>query len=245
MKLNVIGTGSAGNSYLLTSSTGKTLIIECGVRFSEIKKALKFNLRNVEGTLCTHHHQDHCKGAKDLTAAGLNLYCLKETSDTFKFSNHRIKNIAPGKQFELGEFKILPFSVEHDVPCLGFLIYHWECGRTLFLTDSFMVKQRFSGLNNIIIEANYGEDILDEKLDTGGMQQWRGERLVKSHMSIETCIGVLKANDLSNVNNIILIHLSDSNSDKDQFLKKVQDQTQKTVHVAHRGLEINLNLHPF
>lgn len=245
MVFKTIGSGSSGNSYLLTSSTGRTLVIECGVRFSEIKQALKFNLRSVEGVLVSHGHSDHCKSAKDVTAAGLNIFCLKASSDNFAFSNHRIKNIVPGKQFELGEFKVLPFAVEHDIPCLGFLIYHPECGRTLFLTDSFMVKQRFNNLNNIIIEANYGEDILEEKLNSMAMPEWRGDRLIKSHMSIETCLGVLKANDLSKVNSIVLIHLSDSNSDRDQFKKRVEDQTQKTVYVAHKGLEINLNTTPF
>lgn len=245
MTLHVIGTGSFGNCYLLSASTGETLIIECGVRFNDIKKALKFNMRNVVGCITTHQHQDHCKGAKELTAAGINLYCLKETSDTFKFQNHRIINIQPNKLLTLGDFKILPFNVKHDVPCLGFLIFHKECGKTLFLTDTYMVTQRFQGLNNIIIEANYDDSIINERLNKGVMQQWRGNRLIKSHMSLDTCLGVLNANDLSAVHQIVLVHLSDTNSHAENFLQAVREFTQKTVHVASKGLILNFNITPF
>ena len=55
MKLKVISTGSIGNSYLLESNTD-TLIIECGVLFKDIKKALNFDLKSVAGCLITHEH---------------------------------------------------------------------------------------------------------------------------------------------------------------------------------------------
>ena len=41
MNLKIINTGSAGNCYILTDSNNKSLIIECGVKIEEIKKALE------------------------------------------------------------------------------------------------------------------------------------------------------------------------------------------------------------
>ena len=41
MKLKIISTGSQGNSYILENEN-EALIIEAGVRFIEIKKALSF-----------------------------------------------------------------------------------------------------------------------------------------------------------------------------------------------------------
>lgn len=56
MKLKVLGSGSKGNCYLLTSSKGKTLIIEAGLRNIEIKESLGFDLTSVEGLLLSHAH---------------------------------------------------------------------------------------------------------------------------------------------------------------------------------------------
>jgi hypothetical protein len=55
----------------------------------------------------------------------------------------------------------------------------------------------------------------------------------------------LRANDLTGVNNIVLIHLSDSNSDAPRFQKEVRELTGKTVWVAEAGLEINFDKEPF
>jgi ribonuclease BN (tRNA processing enzyme) len=70
--------------------------------------------------------------------------------------------------------------------------------------------------------------------------------VIESHMSLSTCKDLLKANDLSQVNNIVLIHLSDGNSDAKRFEAEVQEVTGKTVHVANAGLVIeNFNKQPF
>jgi len=56
---------------------------------------------------------------------------------------------------------------------------------------------------------------------------------------------MLSANDLSQVNNIVLIHLSDSNSDEIQFQNEVSELTGKNVTVASNGMTINFNKTPF
>ena len=56
---------------------------------------------------------------------------------------------------------------------------------------------------------------------------------------------MLKANDLSAVNNIVLIHLSDTNSNEKQFQKEVFEATQKNVSVATNGMVIDFNKTPF
>lgn len=61
MKLKCIATGSSGNCYLLTSNSGETLILDCGIPIKEIKKGLDWNIKDVVGVLCTHKHLDHSK----------------------------------------------------------------------------------------------------------------------------------------------------------------------------------------
>lgn len=141
----------------------------------------------------------------------------------------------------MGSFKILPFDVHHDVPCVGFVIEHPEMGKLLFATDTMMLEYRFDGLNHIMIEANYSDDILEKNIDNGVVRSVMKDRLMTTHLSLENAIGMLKANDLSNVNEIILIHLSDNNSDVLTFRDAVVRATGKPVYIAKKGLEVEVN----
>lgn len=244
MRLHIINSNSDGNCYLFTDNEGNTLIVECGVRFDRIKQAVNFNFSKVVGCLVTHEHGDHCKGAKDTVNAGIDIYATAGTIKGLKFKSHRLNPITKGKAFNLGPFSIIAFDSHHDVnePC-GFLIKHEEMGTTLFLTDTIYCDYNFPGLTNILIEANYSQDIIDEKLSGN---RFLRNRVIQSHMSIETCIETLKANDLTKVNNIVLIHLSDRNSDAKVFKKRIEDATLKTVSIATAGLTFeNFDITPF
>lgn len=243
MKLRVIGTGSKGNAYLLENEQ-EALLIECGVSIQEIKKAVNFNVSKISGCIVTHEHGDHAKSINEVMKAGINVYATNGTfSKTVKVKHHRNIAIPQKGKFQVGNFKVISFPTIHDVeePC-GFLIYHQDCGVTLFLTDTVYSRFTFKGLNNIIVEANYAEEIIGEKL---GDMKFLRDRILNSHMSIDTCLQFLKANDLSAVNNIVLIHLSDSNSHELDFAKYVNKLTGKNVHIADNGLHIDFNKTPF
>lgn len=245
MELNIIGTGSTGNAYVLENEN-EALLIECGVKFSDIKKALDFNISKVVACVVSHSHGDHCKSLGDVLKAGINVYA---SEDTFKNSkvetNHRGNFIYPKVTFRVGGFTIMPFDVKHDVPCLGFLISHVDCGKVLFVTDTYYCKYKFVGLNNIIIEANYSKEIIESRFGPESGMEFLRNRILQSHFSLANCKDMLAANDLTNVNNIVLIHLSDGNSNEKQFYKEVFEQTGKNVSVARNGMRIQFNKTPF
>ncbi len=245
MKFTCISSGSVGNCYLMDSGT-QVLILELGVNFKDIKVALDFNLSKVCGALVTHEHLDHCKAVTDAAKAGIDIYSSPGTINAINISSHRLHPVFAMKDFMIGEFKIKPFDVRHDcAEPFGYLIYHPQCGNTLFITDSFYCKYTFPNLNNIIVEANYCEDIMAEKFFSGDLNKIIRDRVMKSHMSLKTCKELLQANDLKAVNNIVLIHLSDGNSDERKFKKQVQELTGKNVHTASKNLVINLDKSPF
>jgi len=73
MKLKILGTGSSGNCYVLKPENGKSLMIECGLTFANIKKGLDFDL-NIEACLLTHEHKsDHAKCPQEIINAGISL----------------------------------------------------------------------------------------------------------------------------------------------------------------------------
>jgi phosphoribosyl 1,2-cyclic phosphodiesterase len=147
---------------------------------------------------------------------------------------------------QIGNFTVIPFDVKHDAAePLGFLIKHEETGLVLFATDTYFVPYNFPGLNNILIEANYRMDLLEANIKAGKIPAALRDRTLQSHMSLATCLEALQANDLSKVNNIVLIHLSDGNSNADEFRQEVHRATGKTVHVADKGMKIKLSITPF
>ena len=240
MVLKVLGSSSQGNCYILENKN-EALIIEAGVRFIEVKKALGFDIRKVSGCLITHQHNDHAKYIKAMVESGFPTLALEEVWTAKGVTGSRAYCIERGKGYRFGRFKVLPFDACHDVPCVGYLIDHPETGRIMFLTDSCMCEYVFPGLNQVMIECNYSDAKLVEAINAGRTLPSQRERLMTSHMELNTCKGFLCSNDLTNVANIVLLHLSDNNSDEKNFVSEIERQTGKVVYAAHTGLEIELD----
>lgn len=241
MKLKVLGSGSSGNCYLLVPKSGNTLIVECGIKFKEIKQGLNYKLSNVAGCLVSHVHNDHSASIEDLTSSGIRVFALPDVFSERKCAIHFCNELKPLQAVKIGDFKVFPFDVSHDVPCLGFVIEHEEMGKLLFATDTMMLKYVFkSPLSQVLIEANYSDEILQFNIDNGYVNPSMRERLLGTHMELQTTMGVLKANDLSRVRNIVLIHLSAGNANPDTFRSAVERETGKPTEIARKGLEMEL-----
>lgn len=240
MELKVLGSSSSGNCYILDNGN-EALIIEAGIRFMEVKKALDFQIRKVVGCLITHQHNDHAKYIKNMVDTGFYVLALSEVLEAKEISGSRVKSLELGKGYKFGNFKVAPFAACHDVPCVGYLIDHPASGRILFLTDSCMCEYTFPGLNHVLIECNYSDKKLIESINAGITLPIQRTRLLTSHMELETCKGILMANDLSNVSNVVLLHLSKDNGDEPRFITEVQKATGKLVYVAKPGLTIHLD----
>ena len=117
---------------------------------------------------------------------------------------------------------------------------HPDCGRVLFLTDSCDCLQIFAKLNHLLIECNYSNYNLLEAVNKGYTLKSQIERLPNSHMELETCKRVISEHDLSQVQNIVLLHLSAQNSDRERFVSEIERQTGKVVYVANPGLTIDI-----
>lgn len=244
MVLQILSSESSGNCYVIQSDT-EALIIEAGIRFLDVKKALKFNTSKVAGCLISHAHLDHAKYTKELVNAGIDVYSSSETFESLGILSHRLFTIEPGIKYKIGNFAVKCFDLKHDIRCFGFLIYHSQIGVTCFITDSYFVPNKFSGLNNILVEVNYAEDILDNNISNGSMPAIVRNRVLASHMSLQTCKGFLLANDLSKVNNIVLLHLSSGNSDAKRFKAEIEGITGKTITIADKNINVDLNVRPF
>ena len=233
MEIRVFASGSSGNAYLV-SDEKTTLLLDAGIPLREIQIACGFKVRTIDGCLISHSHKDHSKAAEGLARLGVDIYTSQGTIEACGFTGHRMNTVKALESITIGTFKVLPFDVQHDAPePLGFLIESTATGeRLLYFTDTYYIKYRFDRLTHIMAECNYSKEAMLRSIEAGYIPIELVPRLVKSHMSLEHFIEMLKANDLSRVRQIYLLHLSDNNSDEEKFREEVQKATGAEVYVC-------------
>lgn len=224
MIIKVIASSSKGNCVYI--SDGKTaMLLDCGLPFQKIKRALNYQTSKIEAVLQTHSHRDHCKGVEGAIEMGIDIYCTEQTRKETNINGHRVKIIKPLETFKVGTFTVKPFDTPHDVENVGFLIQSQSNEKALYLTDTPFCKYRFRGLTCILVEVNYSLDILEQNIRSGLVGIAVAKRILANHFNLKTAIDFLKANDLSRVEEIFLLHLSDNNSIAQIFKSGVQQAT--------------------
>jgi len=243
MKLIVLGSDSSGNGYVLIDTPGNALVVEAGVRLLDLKKALNFRINKVAGCIISHSHHDHARHALEYRKTGISMYMSPDTrkevfGETRHYNTHELQE---QDQVTVGPFLIRPFKLQHDVTNYGYLIHHHEMGLACFLTDTHYCPYTFKGLTNILVECNYSLPILDQRVSQGMIPPVVRDRIIYSHMELQTTKDFLRANDLKRVNNIVLLHLSQGNSDRKRYRKEIGELTGKNVEIALKGLTMELN----
>lgn len=244
MKLKVIGSGSKGNCYLLHNDD-EAIIIECGCQFSKVREEIRGLGLKIVGTLVSHEHADHAKYVKQWLEHGLDVYASKGTieaiGDVSRISKMSV--VEDGHWINVGSFQVLPFLTIHDAAePYGFVIIHQESGPILFATDTSYIPHSFSYLNQVMIECNYDEDLLAARED---IPESLKQRIRENHMSVDQCVDEMHMDCMSDVRNIVLIHLSEGDGDPISFRSKIEAETGKNVTVASPGVEIELSKFPF
>lgn len=215
MKLKCIATGSTGNCYNLTSNSGETLILDCGIPIKGIKKGLNWNIKDVVGVLCTHKHLDHSKSLNDFKAMGIPVFAPYRSLKPMIIGDYKLKI----QTFDLTTVDggwTHTNSDGSECPCYGFLITHPEMGRMLYITDTELIKWRFKDINHILLGVNYDKDLVDKDNDPKTRHVFRG------HLSIDTACDFVKANYSDSLQNVIMCHLSSENADSDSFIEKMK-----------------------
>ena len=232
IEITSLASGSQGNCYRV-SDGGSPLLLECGIPYRDIRRKLRFQMSEIAGCLVSHEHQDHAKAVKDMVKAGIDCYMSVGTARALEIESHRIIYARAKQQFKLDSWTVLPFEVEHDAKePLGFLLANQDGDKLLYATDTAYIRYKFSGLTHIMVECNYAEDILDANIASGTLDPVMKNRLVRTHFSLENVKAFLRANDLSKVKEIWLLHLSDGNSDAQRFKREIQELTGKEVYIA-------------
>lgn len=229
-----LASSSRANAHIISDGISP-LLLDCGLSIKELRRRSGFGLTDLVGVLVTHEHKDHSRAALDLMRAGIDVYMTAGTAEALGLDHHRLQVIQAKRQFQVGDWIILPFETQHDAKePVGFLLANSEGERLLYATDTYYVRYKFPGLTHIMVECNYARDILQDNLEAGVVPVVLKNRLLKSHFSLDNVKAFLKANDLSKVQEIHLIHLSDGNSDAARFKAEIQALTGIPVYIADK-----------
>lgn len=229
-----IASSSAGNAYLVTSGRG-SLLVDCGLPIAKLMEASGFSLSSLDACLVSHSHGDHSKAVKDLMARGVDVWASPETLKALNLEGVYRANAfeSDAHTYGIAGWNVKAFEVVHDCPgTVGFLISNRQGSKLLYMTDTAYSPYRFSGLTHIAVECNFDSDTLRRNAMDGSADVGRQKRVVKTHMSLERLVDMLKANDLSSVREIWLLHLSDQNSDEELIRSEVEKATGRPVYIA-------------
>lgn len=231
MEIKVLASSSRGNCYLV-SDGGAPLLLEAGLRYQDIQRGIGFGMSGLAGCLVTHEHGDHARSVREVMRAGVDVYASAGTIQALGVSGHRLHPVKALEQVAIGPWTVLPFDAIHDAAePLGFLLAG-QGGKVLYLTDSGYCKYKFAGLTHIMLEVNHSAELLRKGVASGAIPLAHKNRVMRNHFGLERALDLLRANDLSAVQEIHLLHLSDQNSDADGFKRAVAAATGKPVYVA-------------
>lgn len=227
MKMNCLGSSSAGNCFVLKFDMGEgkeplSLMVECGFPYQTIvRRATPYGIKlsNLGGVLITHSHNDHAIAARDLAQRGLQIYATQGTLEAVGLKGYgwpmhygKPTTIAPG-------IKALAFRVNHDAQEPAGFIIKTKRETVMFAIDSNKWLDDVTSIapDYLFIEANYDQTLmmqeqfsLQRRASVTDMQRYKlNERIKRSHMSIERCLSQISRLDKSRLQTVFLTHLSD------------------------------------
>lgn len=212
MKFESLYSSSNGNLYRVTADTGEQLIIDPGVTWKKLLKALDFRLNMIVGCLITHEHKDHSFLSFMIAQQGIKV----------------LDDLLVCKENYIQPFNIIPFPVKHDVPNFGYIIKQFS--ENLFFAVDCSNIEYYSDIpyTYIAIGCSYDIEVLKERQRENKINRYLAERLLKAHMSSSNVIKYLTEKcNLSKCKAIYLIHMSRDNIERENTRLKVQLEINK------------------
>ncbi len=225
MNIQAFHSSSAGNLYRIDD-----LLIDPGVPIKQIKRCLDHRLCDITAALISHEHQDHCRGVKDLMKCGVDCFMTAGTAKALGIDGHRLHLVYINQVFRIGKWRVMPFPTIHNAAePVGFLLVSGR-EKLAFITDTQYIRYRFQGLTHLMVEIDFDLDILEGNVRQGS-DMAIAKNVIRNHLSLDTAKAFFRANDMSAVQEIHLLHLSRSNSNAENFRDEIQRITGRPVYI--------------
>lgn len=227
IKISCINSGSLGNCYILEDD--RKIILDLGVRWKYIQRAVDFDYSQIDFALTSHGHKDHSIAVKDAIRNGIQCYGMHNMCTPLKEKAWT----------SIGSWKVLPIPVKHtnadgsECPNQAFIVQK-NAHRLLYMTDWQFCKYRLTSLhiNHFLIGVNYSENPEGENRD----------HVLHGHASLDTFKDFLMTNMTADTRSIIACHLSDQNADPEKIYRELVDIAPDgcLVDIAEKGKVFHL-----
>lgn len=231
MRFSVLASGSGGNAcYVETNQT--RVIIDAGLSGRELIRRLEFidvDPNTLDALVITHEHTDHIRGAGPLSRR-LNLPVYINAS-TLRRGMKTLGNIAcpvtvhTGQTLTIGDLLIETFTKCHDAADPMGLVVASDGVRLGLITDlgrtTSLVEDRLKGCRAVILEFNHDEVMLDR-----GPYPLALKRRIKGpdgHLSNRQAGELLKAVSHSELELVVLAHMSETNNHPDRAYQEARN----------------------
>jgi len=244
---NVLGSGSSGNSTLVSDGV-TNILVDAGLSGKEIARRLNeygLSPEKISAIVVSHDHGDHCRGVAPfvknldipvfMTAAAFDVSGVRVNP-----SKHRV--ISPGECFEIGDIAVTCFSVPHDTEDpLGFVLEKEGVRIGIALDLGFMsnlVIERMKGCAGIVLESNH-----DMAMLKAGPYPWALKQRVMSrngHLSNDAVARYLSCDFDGTAAHVVLAHLSKNNNLPELALISAQKalEERSDMHCNQTKLEL-------
>lgn len=181
-------------------------------------------------------HIDHVKSLDYFINLGIPCYGNKDVCSIHKGC------IELPKVLKVDGFKVQTFELVHDVPNNALVIDTDDGIRILYCTDTKRIPKKVKGVHYACIECNNDQNTILEN----AMDDVFTKSKPENHQSLCECARYLKAIDKSNLQCIILWHMSMTNIDENKAIAMVKRELGfDNVVVADRGMEIEIQKSEF
>jgi ribonuclease BN (tRNA processing enzyme) len=173
-----------------------SILLDAGTIGAKLSSREQMNIKNI---FITHSHLDHVKGipflADNIVISNedctINIYGIKETLEELRKNllNDRIwpdftkisaaiepilrlKNIATGRQFKVGDYSVRAYRVNHTVPAVGYIIKDSKKRTLLYTGDTGPTSAIWKSpekVDTAIIEVSFPNDMEALAKKTGHM----------------------------------------------------------------------------
>ncbi len=233
MRFAALASGSSGNCFVVEKNKKLILVdagISCKQTFLRLEN-LKLNPKKIDSIFITHEHGDHISGLdvlKKKTDASIFMTRKTFLNSRITLDKSQVNFIKNNETIKRAGFEINAFSKNHDAEDpVSFLVHGSKSLAVLtdIGTPCNNVLDAVKDADSLILESNHDEEMLEKGRYPIFLKRRMASEL--GHLSNNQA-SLLALENASNLNSLVLAHLSLNNNTEDLAYANMYSSLKRT-----------------
>lgn len=215
--MTVLGSGSRGNAAVIHNGR-QSVLIDAGFSAKELTRRLELidlDPGTLSAVVVSHEHSDHVRGLRVFAQRfGLPIFANRGTATVLRHRDSKLTQLSifsAGSAFDVGDFRILPFSIPHDANDPVAFVVETAALRIGVATDmghvNHLVIHQLKACDALILESNHDIDLLGSSRRPWSLKQRILSR--HGHLSNAACAQLIQAIIDRRTRHIVMAHASE------------------------------------